>query len=538
MKKITVILIVILSVIMLISCPGIGEDPPEDDPAPPEASNNANLSAVTVTAGNTEYIFTTIESSYSITVGYTIESITVAPVLSDPDASLVINGTSFDPINISIVIPVSEGDNIFTIIVTAEDGETTNTHTFTISRLAAVDINAPVITLLGDNPFTMEVNTTFTDPGATATDNEEGNLSSAVVVTGTVNTATVGTYTLYYNVSDSSGNAAMEVSRIVNVAEALEAPIVSPDSGNYTSPQTVTITHPTPEVRIYYTFDATWFDDETTGTLYEGPLTISSHTTVTIRAFHDNYNPSWAVRSYAIVSPGETNMIANGDFSDGLVLWRFYPHTEVNAEASFEVVDGVFTTYITDGGYKDWHIHVHYRPRFLLEQDEYYQLDFTAWAAEDRQIGVQLHEEGFDNNGDGSSYSNYYGNTINLTTSPQQFSFSMRMDDIDDPYASLRLNLGIDTADVYIDDITLEKIVPIVVDPLDFPDPELRNALATAVGKSFSEITDMDLATLEELGTRDEESLISNLTGIEYCEDLRGLYSESSDVSNYLPLAG
>ena len=34
MKKISVILTVILAAIMLISCPGVGEDPPADDPAP------------------------------------------------------------------------------------------------------------------------------------------------------------------------------------------------------------------------------------------------------------------------------------------------------------------------------------------------------------------------------------------------------------------------------------------------------------------------------------------------------------------------
>ena len=31
-----------------------------------------------------------------------------------------------------------------------------------------VDTTAPVITLLGDNPMTIEVGSTFTDPGATA----------------------------------------------------------------------------------------------------------------------------------------------------------------------------------------------------------------------------------------------------------------------------------------------------------------------------------------------------------------------------------
>lgn len=57
----------------------------------------------------------------------------------------------------------------------------------------------------------------FTDPGATATDNVDGNITNRVVKTGTVNTALVGTYTLRYDVSDSAGNAAISVTRSVAV---------------------------------------------------------------------------------------------------------------------------------------------------------------------------------------------------------------------------------------------------------------------------------------------------------------------------------
>ena len=61
----------------------------------------------------------------------------------------------------------------------------------------------------------MEFNTVYTEPGSTATDLEEGDLESDVVVTGNVETDIVGSYTLSYNVSDSTGNAATEVTRIV-----------------------------------------------------------------------------------------------------------------------------------------------------------------------------------------------------------------------------------------------------------------------------------------------------------------------------------
>ena len=51
--------------------------------------------------------------------------------------------------------------------------------------------------------------------GATASDNYDGDISADVVVGGdSVDTSTVGQYTVTYNVSDDAGNAATEVTRV------------------------------------------------------------------------------------------------------------------------------------------------------------------------------------------------------------------------------------------------------------------------------------------------------------------------------------
>lgn len=76
----------------------------------------------------------------------------------------------------------------------------------------------PTITLVGDNPMSVFQNETFTDPGATAFDAEDGDLTSAIVATGTVNVANLGSYTIDYSVTDSGGLSAT-TSRIVNVIE-------------------------------------------------------------------------------------------------------------------------------------------------------------------------------------------------------------------------------------------------------------------------------------------------------------------------------
>ena len=84
-----------------------------------------------------------------------------------------------------------------------------------------VDTTVPVITLLGDDPVTIEVGSTYTDAGAAATDTYDGDITSSIVTVSTVNTAIEGVYTVTYNVSDASGNAAVEVTRTVNVEDAL-----------------------------------------------------------------------------------------------------------------------------------------------------------------------------------------------------------------------------------------------------------------------------------------------------------------------------
>ncbi|HEX7316862.1 MAG TPA: PxKF domain-containing protein [Pyrinomonadaceae bacterium] len=71
-------------------------------------------------------------------------------------------------------------------------------------RVRVVDTTKPVITINGANPMLVFLNTTFTDPGATATDGCAG--SVPVSASGSVNTAVVGLYTITYTATDPSGN--------------------------------------------------------------------------------------------------------------------------------------------------------------------------------------------------------------------------------------------------------------------------------------------------------------------------------------------
>lgn len=80
------------------------------------------------------------------------------------------------------------------------------------------DSTKPVITLNGDASVDVVRGATYTDAGATANDNLDGDLTSDIVVGGdTVHTDIAGDYTITYDVSDYSGNAADQVTRVVHV---------------------------------------------------------------------------------------------------------------------------------------------------------------------------------------------------------------------------------------------------------------------------------------------------------------------------------
>jgi len=85
---------------------------------------------------------------------------------------------------------------------------------------AALDITPPVITLLGDNPLEIIQGAVYSDPGFTAVDDVDGDITASVVVTGSVDNSTIGSYTLTYNVSDISDNAAIAQTRTVDVVAA------------------------------------------------------------------------------------------------------------------------------------------------------------------------------------------------------------------------------------------------------------------------------------------------------------------------------
>jgi archaellum component FlaG (FlaF/FlaG flagellin family) len=82
----------------------------------------------------------------------------------------------------------------------------------------STDVIPPLITLLGSNSQYMDRWTVYNELNATATDDRDGDISGSIVIdSSAVNPAVAGSYSVTYNVQDTAGNAATEVTRTVVV---------------------------------------------------------------------------------------------------------------------------------------------------------------------------------------------------------------------------------------------------------------------------------------------------------------------------------
>lgn len=90
------------------------------------------------------------------------------------------------------------------------------------------DVTPPVIELAEGETFHVSLGSLFADPGFTAEDDVDGDVTEQVVTEGTVNCRERGEYTITYTVTDSSGNTAT-ATRTVIVETATQPETVKPE---------------------------------------------------------------------------------------------------------------------------------------------------------------------------------------------------------------------------------------------------------------------------------------------------------------------
>ncbi|RAV11716.1 cadherin-like beta sandwich domain-containing protein, partial [Paenibacillus contaminans] len=192
-------------------------------------SSNADLSALTLSAGALDPVFASGTESYTVSVGNAVTSIDVTPTVADSTATVTVNNDTINsgsPKNVTL----NAGTNTVTVVVTAQDG-TTKTYTITVTRAKSSNADLSALTL-SDGTL---------DPvfaaGTESYTASVGNAITSIDVTPTVadSTATVKVN----NDTITSGNAKNVT---LNVGANTVTVVVMAQDGTTTKTYTITVT--------------------------------------------------------------------------------------------------------------------------------------------------------------------------------------------------------------------------------------------------------------------------------------------------------
>ncbi|WP_405079938.1 cadherin-like beta sandwich domain-containing protein [Paenibacillus chitinolyticus] len=226
-------------------------------------SSNALLSNLTLSAGTLTPGFASGTTGYTAQVATGVSSIDVTAVVADGTANLTVNGQSA-PSGTAVPVSLNVGDNTVTVIVTAQDGTTSETYTVTVKRAAPLSSNADLSSLTlsagtldpafaaGTTAYTANVanavNTVDVTPAAAdgtasievnGTPVTSGTASAATLNVGantvevqvTAQNGTIKTYTLTITRA-ASGNADLSG---ISLSEGTLTPVFDPAQLNYTA---------------------------------------------------------------------------------------------------------------------------------------------------------------------------------------------------------------------------------------------------------------------------------------------------------------
>jgi PKD repeat protein len=194
---------------------------------------------------------------------------------------------------------------------------------------------APVITLIGNPTPSVEVGYGYTDSGATAFDNVDGNITSKIVVTGSVDTLTVGTYTITYTVTDTVGNTT-SVQRKVTITPDVTLPTITLN-GN---------ANPSIEMGFGFTDDGATAMDNLDGNITSKIVVTGKVDTLLVGEYILTYTITDAAGNSAFVqrkvniTPDVTAPIVSLNGADTITLNVFTPYVEAGVTA----VDNPFGT--------------------------------------------------------------------------------------------------------------------------------------------------------------------------------------------------
>jgi len=267
------------------------------------ASNDATLSALTLSAGALSPTFASGTTSYTLSVANSVSSTTVTPTRTQANATITVNGTSVNSGSASGAIALSVGLNTITVIVTAQDGTTTGTYTVNVTRAAS---NVSTLSALALSSGTLSP--TFAS-GTTSYSTSVANAVTSITVTPT---RTEANATITVNgTAVTSGSASGAIS--LNVGLNPITVVVTAQDGTTTSTYTVNVTRAVSNVSTLSALalsSGTLSPTFASGTLSYTTSVANAVTSITVTPTRTEANATITVNGTAVTSGS-----ASGDIS-------------------------------------------------------------------------------------------------------------------------------------------------------------------------------------------------------------------------------
>jgi hypothetical protein len=200
-----------------------------------------------------------------------------------------------------------------TVKAIAYEGGLSDSAVSTAAYTIAAPVSAPVFSPAAGT-FNNDTSVTITSStgGATIRYTTDGSTPSETVGTIYTGPVTISATTTLKAIAYESGMADSTITTGTYTLQ-VATPVFSPAPGTYSGAQSVSITTATSGASIRYTTDGST-PTTTTGTLYVGPISVGSTTTIKAIAFKTGYTSSPVVTAVYTISSGTTTYTAANGF--------------------------------------------------------------------------------------------------------------------------------------------------------------------------------------------------------------------------------
>jgi hypothetical protein len=293
------------------------------------------LSSLTIASNNNNTSLAKADNTITLTI-VAAENYSSAPTVTFTGANgnvTVAQGNDAATYTASYTVQSNDTNGPLAFTVTSTDAagnESTNTALIQDNSGVTIDTTAPVITLTGNSTVTHEAQADYTDAGASVTDNLDSSVSDNLDSTSNVNKDLIGSYTVVYSATDAAGNAAVDVTRTVNVVDTT-IPVIS-RIGNEAVDHEAATAYTDEGATAADAYDGNITDDIVTVNNVDTDSALGDYT-VTYNVVDANDNPAEQVtRTVTVVDTTAPVITRNGDAE--VTVERLATYTDAGATAS------------------------------------------------------------------------------------------------------------------------------------------------------------------------------------------------------------